>query len=1329
MTNPCNIIKIDKNTNRISSPNILLTKRNFDVIGKVSRYTDWDISIAGNNINEISFDVPKYIDKKKNPIWDDLVDLKLLEVKDFGRFEISVDYSDSEETTKSVVGQSLEVELGQIYLNDFHVNDEEVMTADITELNQDDFTEKGDFIPTVFYLEIPEETDEETAKKMRRHSLLHRVLADKAPHWKLGYVTKYIALDEDSKPELSEKFSRIYTVDGTSIYDFLTGEVAEESNVIFIFDTFNRIINCYSLIDIYDPDTGELLEKGIGEDTTIFVSKEKLANEITISSDKDSVKNCFKVEGGDDLINAMVRVVNVNGSNYIWQFADFQYNDMSEELVDAIKSYQVMIDSRRDEYYSMGDADGNGKGIYPRLVDTYEELYYLESSKMPDTSKVTEVPNIEEEYNSMIEQLTAQDMMVAVSSVNNYNENLFVGVTNNVVAYAQILVDSRYEVEEIDGTTSFELGEKDEDGNDTGIWKGKLKLIRVSDENDYYPKDSNSVDLLKIKVTENELEFAKQKVDKSLSKGSMLDIDWDVENMTYEDMKAYFDQYSLNRLISFYDGYNTCISILADFGKDEYTSEIEGQVYNSYYDRLKAVTEIKEKRQDEVDKLNDEIIKIEEEQKEFQAECDFKAYLDKAGVGCGKDLYLEFCAYRREDTYSNSNYISDGYEQNTSKLLEIAKNLVNVAEKEAKKACVLQRTISTSLNNLFVIPEFEPLYDKFALFNYIRVKTDDEIFKLRLLGIDFNGSNTSEINVTFAEKIESIDGKTSDLQSIIQQASSISTSYSSTVLQAQKGQDANDEMNKLKNYGLDASKMALSNNENNEVVTTGAGIICRRMDDEGYYGSKELRVTGNTIYLTDNSWETVRMAIGEIKLKKMLSDDNEEPFSCYGVIADAMVAGYIETSEFVGGKITIANNNTVFEVDPNKDNLLNITNNGNSILKVDKTGNLLLEGEIKAKSGKIANFNIGTNELYTDGATFANTTGSYFGTSGLRIGSNFKVDSNGNATLNNLTANSGTFKGNITSSATISGGTLSGATISGGSISIGDNFFANSDKVTIKGEITATSFKYSDDKFTVQVSDGISIVNKAEDVETSYYIKNKLGNYSFLGANSLCLHSVNAGTVNLSANDQGHLDCNKPIYMYTNDIYGTDDYVFIVNIADDEPHNLYFGYTSNAVKNDALKNSNTVLRGQNVKLQAHSGGTLTVGATSGTIAITSDENLKDMYSIDERYEQFFMNLIPQLYSYKNTGHRKHAGYGARQVEQALLDAGLTTEEFAGLVIQKDVTLDKDELGVDEDKHFDELYSLRYEEFGALYAYMLQKALKKIDKLEAEINELKGGVAS
>ncbi len=868
---PYKIIKLDRYTHKIPSPTLLLMTRSFDVIGKIPRYENWNMSLVGNGIDEISFTVTKYLNGILNPVWDDLIDLKVIEVRDFGRFEITVNYTDNTKTEKVVHGQSLKVELSQIYLHDFHVNDEDAMSMEITQYNENDFDTNGNFIPTVFY----DENDE-------KHSLLNRVIADKAPHWKIGYVTPYITLSEEDEPESSDTFQRTYTGEGVSIYDFLTGDVAKESNVIFVFDTINREINCYSLCDCIKQETGELLVQGIGEDTTILVSKRKLANEIAISSNKDNVKNCFRVEGGDEIITDMIRVANVNGSNYIYQFADFQYKDMPKALVDKLKRYHEEIIQQSDTYYGEN-------GIYTGLCKKYDDLVYYESSMMPDVS--IEDTTAEEQYTAMVNSL--KTTVIGVSSVNNYSNNLFLGVSNNVEAMANIMIDARYNAKIIEGSTSY--------NSSTHKWTGNFQVTRIADDTDYYPKTSEGMAAtFEVSISDDELTFTRQKVDKALAKGSMLDIDFEVKNMSSVEMKAYFSQYSLNRLKSFYDGYNSCLSVLMSLNtktSDTPSSDTYTTLYEEYHKRMEIVESLRNERQLQVDSINAEIDALLKEQKAFQDTWNFEKYL-------GTDLYKIFCSYRREDSYVNNNYISDGL--STSECVTKAKELIDAATKELKKACVLQRTVTVNLNNLFALPEFEPLYDKFALFNYIRIRTDDEILKLRLIGIDFSGDSVSEITVTFSEQIESIDGKMSDLQSIIQQASSMSTSYPSTALQAKKGEQAKNTFNEIYSKGLNAAKTTLSNNDHNEVSITSAGIIGKRMDDEGFYGDKQFRITGNMFAFTKDNWRTVELAIGETVFQNPLTGEYEER---YGIFASAIVGKLV-----VGENMYIGNQDGTVEI-------------------------------------------------------------------------------------------------------------------------------------------------------------------------------------------------------------------------------------------------------------------------------------------------------------------------------------------------------------------------------------------------------------------------------
>ena len=104
-----------------------------------------------------------------------------------------------------------------------------------------------------------------------------------------------------------------------------------------------------------------------------------------------------------------------------------------------------------------------------------------------------------------------------------------------------------------------------------------------------------------------------------------------------------------------------------------------------------------------------------------------------------------------------------------------------------------------------------------------------------------------------------------------------------------------------------------------------------------------------------------------------------------------------------------------------------------TVFSVKSTG-AYVDGEIRASSGKIGNWDINSNSLSYNGQTWGgtNTTGAYIGQSGIQLGKNFKVDMQGN-----LYASSGTFSGNVYAGNIQHGGNagyMSGEGISSGSI-------------------------------------------------------------------------------------------------------------------------------------------------------------------------------------------------------------------------------------------------------------------------------------------------------
>lgn len=114
---------------------------------------------------------------------------------------------------------------------------------------------------------------------------------------------------------------------------------------------------------------------------------------------------------------------------------------------------------------------------------------------------------------------------------------------------------------------------------------------------------------------------------------------------------------------------------------------------------------------------------------------------------------------------------------------------------------------------------------------------------------------------------------------------------------------------------------------------------------------------------------------------------------------------------------------------------------------------------------------------------------------------------------------------------------------------------------------------------------------------------------------------------------------------------------------------------------------------------------------NGTAVSTSDKRKKKFIkNLPEKFTEFFMKLRPVTFKYKNgTSGRSHTGFIAQEVEQAMMDTGITREEFGGLVIQENGQ-----------------YGLRYEEFIAIQTGMIQRLYQKVEELERKVKEFEQG---
>ena len=980
-------------------PTIVLAKKNGDKLGQLNA-KEIEVSDSLSDASEITFTVYKNIDGKECALWDEIVDFKLVYCVEWNMwFEITVELDESNEIKKTVFCTQLgQAELSQIMLYDIEINTED-------DIARDDYKK-----PTVLYDE-----------KEPENSLLNRIM-EKAPHYSISYVDKTIA-----------GIQRTFTFDDTSIYDAFQ-DIAKEIGCLFVFpSSSDEHGNIQRTIDVYDlesncrnadcmyrgeftkvcPECGSTdIEEGYGDDTTIFITSDELTDDIQLTTDADSVKNCFKLEAGDDLMTATIRSCNPNGTDYIWYISDDVKKDMSKEMVDKIALY----DDKYEHYMYNKVKDGeerkpiailNSELVkkYNKLVDkyntyktdeddikiekidsdiyTYSDLMkayyntidfdmYLEHTLMPKVILPTKT-EAKEELQKIVDGFNSiKATGVAVKSLRSVSKQT---ADNAVLSMAKTFASSKYKVK----VYSSELID---DKNGSKNWVGRFELTNYSNEEDTARNDEDSP--ITVSLSENVEDFIKQKVEKALAKGNEDDLSitglfklaigkYDNDGNLIEKgaFEIALEKYSLKYLNTFYDSCRGVLDILIEQGvPDGKTwsggssgSNLYSDLYLPYFTRYNAIESEMNLRQKEVDiitgvyKLDGELVTygmqnyIEDEINRIQKELDFEEFM-------GKDLWLQFCAFRREDKYSNDNYISDGLDN--AELFSKALEFIKVATKEIYKSAELQHSISASLKNFLAIKRFSPIVNDFQVGNWLRVMIDDELYKLRLTKYDIDYDDFDDIPVEFSDAVKA-KSNTRSIQEVLDQASSMATSYGYVQRQAKRGEESNTIVNNWVSNGLNTTNTKIVGGADNQTQTWDShGMLFRRFDDESNdYEPTQIKIISSTIAITDDNWNTTKTAIGKYYYEDSTTGELK---TAYGVNAETIIGKlfigeHLELEnkngslKFNDTGLFVENENNSVRIDPDDTTpIFDIRNkkNNDNILSVDTDGNLVIKGSIIA---------------------------------------------------------------------------------------------------------------------------------------------------------------------------------------------------------------------------------------------------------------------------------------------------------------------------------------------------------------------------------------------
>ena len=1315
-------------------PTLVLASRSGRKIGVIQNVQSINTTHPLSDVAELSFDVYKTIDGKEYSDWDKLKDFKLIQIpRTNDWFEAQVSVDEENDIVKHVTCvHANEAELGQLNLYETEINTE-------SDIDRDDYKE------TYFYNE-----EDPTA------SLLNRILKDKAPHYQIYHVDSTLV-----------HLFRQFSFNGTSIQDALN-EIAEECGCIFKYGEwsendgkYHRTISAYDLEDYcYNcQKRGNYTEHvctncgstnihyGYGEDTGIFISRENLANSINYETNADQVKNCFRLSAGDDIMTAAIKTCNPNMSQYLWYFSDDMMDDMSDELSAKITEYNALINDYKDTREISIPSDLVNK--YNALVNEYgeynEDLVTI-SYPILGTAKLTEAyynavnlygflkselaPSSEE-----VQTTTALEQMEILQTGSNMSRvgisdaggTISYTIANSAIqSYSKVYIDtSRYKV--IAFTNSIQ----------NKVWTGTITIKSYIDDEDVATA-TFTITLFDSSNNNEYVEWVKQSVQKAMANREATDLsiinlfDNDVSLATFKER---LKLYSLDNLSTINNMATSAITIMVEQGiadSDSVDEDIYGELYLPYLNKSKAIEQELEKRELQLSYLlqpTDDngntdprfpslglLDIIAQRRNEIANTLDIQTFL-------GDELWEELSFYRRENEYQNANYISDGLTD--SEIIEYAQRFFNEATKEIIKSSTLQNTISAPLANFLLMEEFKPLQSKFKVGNWIHLKVDDKVYKLRLTNWTVDYDDIEDLDVEFSDVVR-VGNIITDTESILSKSRSMATTYDYTAKQANKGKDADNTLKLYRNTGIDFSKIkAITSKGNTNIVYDDDGILLKRVNGTDVL-PEQARIYNNGIYITKDAWQTVSTGLGHYSY---VDPETHQTVQTYGIIADTVIGKLIlgdqlkiftQSGNFKidDDGLTASNGTYTVKIDPEAQTASQIFSiyktqtPTDKLLFVDTDGDLVVKGDINAKTlsagsktssatGQGGLFIDSNGNLYSGSSNqtiiYANGNFKFGGTNGINFdGTNITLGSDCSISWNNVTDTSGVAsKSDIPSDSHITqitkntvttayvnalevtaksvaaenltGTTISGKTISGGTISGG----------TITGS-TISGVKITTDTFKAKGTDELNYIT--------------LGDYIF------CVHDD-------EGSDARMMLCRD----YEQTTSGTKEY-FYFDIWANQLNFWYTGQTpwslsytgSGWADVDGMTNFNKRVN-FNYNIYDKNGNQIT-GSDRNIKSSISKLNIADSAS-------FIYSLVPSKFKYlEGTSNRYHHGFIAQEVKESMGDDDWGVFIDGNMESQKMVN-EKDYLG------------LRYAEFIADIVATIQYQKEIIDGLESRLNTL------
>ena len=704
-------------------------------------------------------------------------------------------------------------------------------------------------------------------------------------------------------------------------------------------------------------------------------------------------------------------------------------------------------------------------------------------------------------------------------------------------------------------------------------------------------------------------------------------------------------------------------------------------------------------------------------------------------------LLRELNCYWIEGDYTNDN-IAVLEETTPEEEIDLANELLDAGYIELSKVCQPRFSFSLESRDATKQYEFKDQMRLLELGKIITIEKEEGLWYYpALLEISLNLDNSEEFSMTFANAMR-LDDWGYTYADLISDASSTSRKVSANWQDILAYSKERAEISSLIKDPLDTTlRASFANMVNQEFTVDKNGILGRKKVSEtsDEFEDEQVRLINNLLIFTDDNWETAKTALGKI----YYTDDDGNQVTSYGLIAETIIGSLI-----MGERLKIKNTNSTVEL--GAEGITIKKADGTVVFSAKPDGSLVVrnyasqssvdslegrmddaEASIEVQAGQIAlkasqsSVNALTNRVSSaETSITANANAIKLKASQSSVDSlEGRMDDAESEISQNALDISAKVSQTYGSSSSSFGWSLK---------STGFYVYSNAStvmKITssgleVNGKITASSGSFTG---RLTFGNNSSYYIDANYNDSSYYIY--LPGFKVDDASGAVFSGkLSAATGTFSGELSAGTVLGGDLKMKGEKIWlETLDDGDALRICDYNRNNYFWVGQSGlmiSVTNTRNNNKTDVLMLGNISYSSTGYSTdfsSFGGLLSGTwysvsaISVVSDKNKKNtIESVSSQYDVFFDNLHPVTYKYNDgTSGRLHTGFIAQDTEQALTSAGLTTKDFAGVVIM-------------DAPDGTQNWHLRYQEFISLNTWQIQKLKARVAELETIVAKLQEG---